>query len=576
MRTIITVLVILFISNFAGAQNWYTISGNNLKNGVTKMTGPVSVSSTYWSVNSTNSSMWGNAVYTWNNKFVTARITFSPSYRGKIELRSLTDGSLIWEKTIADTSIMYAVGFNEDAVYACDYKTGKLYALKISDGSVLWSVASNMFPGNTGICFAPNGDPIIFGKRLNRKTGLPVWTNNYIIPVGPDGGYVVSGNTYYHWTGSIVTPKQLIAIDINTGSIKYQSGALPGDGDQENDLIIGPDGTIYIARDGGALHAFTDNGNGFTQKWALTPAVLVKSFGPDNILYCANVNYGSNSGKLMRVNGLTGQVIDSVSSDIPAGYITVGFDSTVYVATVEAGNGRYFAFTPNLQMIKWQLNVPYNYYSGCPIGKEGVFITAGNGTQINAYKPAINRKPVSDFYTPVRDTTAGSGLNFYDLSSYSPTGWQWDFGTGTPSTSTQQNPSNIQFPAGIHQVKLVAYNAYGSDTLIKYQYLNITSGSGITKLSNEIPGKFLLKQNYPNPFNPSTSVEFDLNVSSAVSLKVYDIKGREVESLLINKKLTAGVYKINFSGNKLSSGVYFYNIRTDKGINETKTMLLVK
>jgi PKD repeat protein len=278
----------------------------------------------------------------------------------------------------------------------------------------------------------------------------------------------------------------------------------------------------------------------------------------------------------MRVNGLTGQVIDSVSSDIPAGYVTVGFDSTVYVATVEAGNGRYFAFTPNLQTIKWQLNVPYNYYSGCPIGKEGVFITAGSGTQINAYKPEINRKPVADFYTPVRDTITGSGLNFYDLSSYSPTGWQWDFGSGTPSTSTQQNPVNIQFPIGIHQVKLIVSNAYGSDTLIKYQYLNITSGSGITKLSNEIPGKFILKQNYPNPFNPFTSIEFDLNVSSAVFLKIYDIKGREVESLLNNKKLTAGIYKIDFNGNKLFSGVYFYNIRTDKGINETKTMLLVK
>ncbi|MBN1632713.1 MAG: PQQ-binding-like beta-propeller repeat protein [Ignavibacteria bacterium] len=576
MRTGIIALLILILTNLTGAQNWYTIAGNNQKNGVTKLTGPATVSSTYWSVSSTNSSVWGNTIYTWNNMFVTARITFSPYYSGKIELRSLTNGSLIWEKTIADTSIMYAVGFNEDAVYACDYKTGILYALKISDGSVLWSVTSNMFPGNTGICFAPNGDPIIFGKRINRKTGIPVWTNNYTIPVGPDGGYVVSGNTYYHWTGSIVTPKQLIAIDINSGVTKYLSAALPGDGDQENDLTIGPDGTIYIARDGGALHSFTDNGSGFSQKWTLTPAVLVKSFGPDNILYCANVNYGLNSGKLMRVNGLTGQVIDSVSSNIPAGYVTVGFDSTVYVTTVEAANGRYFAFTPDLQTIKWQLNVPYNYYSGCPIGKEGVFITAGSGTQINAYKPIINRKPVADFYTPVRDTTAGSGLNFFDLSSYSPTEWQWDFGAGTPSTSTQQNPSNIQFPDGIHQVQLIVLNSYGSDTLIKYQYINITSGSGITKLSNGIPKIFILKQNYPNPFNPSTSVEFDLNVTSSVSLKVYDIKGREIESLLNNNILTAGRYKIYFNGNKLSSGLYFYNIRTDKGINETKTMLLVK
>lgn len=572
----IILLAILIISGSATAQNWYTISGNNQKNGVTKMTGPVSVSSPFWSVNSTNSSVWGNAVYTWNNLFVTARITFSPSYRGKIELRSLNNGSLIWEKTIADTSIMYAVGFNEDAVYACDYKTGKLYALKISDGSVLWSVNSDMFPGNTGICFAPNGDPIIFGKRLNRKTGIPVWTNNYTIPVGPDGGYVVYGNTYYHWTGSIVTPKKLIAIDINTGQIKYQSAELPGDGDQENDLIVGPDGTIYIARDGGSLHAFTDNGSGFTQKWSLSPAVLVKSFSPGNTLYCANVNYGTNSGKLMRVNGNTGQVIDSVSSNIPAGYITVDNDSTVFVTTVEAGNGRYFAFTPDLLTIKWQLSVPYNYYSGCPMGKDGVFITAGSGTQINAYKQSISRKPVADFYTPVRDTTQGSLLNFFDLSSYNPTNWFWDFGAGTPSTSTQQNPVNIQFPVGTHAVKLIATNSYGSDTLIKTQYINIVAGSGIKKLSDVVPEKFVLKQNYPNPFNPSTSIEFKLNVTSLVTLEIFDIKGRKVETLLNNETMSSGIYKVNFTGDNLSSGVYFYNIRTDKGVNDTRTMLLVK
>lgn len=572
----IILLAILIISGSATAQNWYTISGNNQKNGVTKMTGPISVSSPYWSVNSTNSSVWGNSVYTWNNLFVTARITFSPSYLGKIELRSLNDGSLIWEKTIADTSIMYAVGFNEDAVYACDYKTKKLYALKISDGSVLWSVNSDMFPGNTGICFAPNGDPIIFGKRLSRKTGIPVWTNNYIIPVGPDGGYVVYGNTYYHWTGSIVTPKKLISIDINTGQTKYQSAELPGDGDQENDLIIGPDGTIYISRDGGSLHAFTDNGSGFTQKWSLSPAVLVKSFGPDNTLYCANVNYGTSSGKLMRVNGNTGQVIDSVSSNIPAGYITVDNDSTVFVTTVEAGNGRYFAFTPDLLTIKWQLNVPYNYYSGCPIGKDGVFITAGSGTQINAYKQSISRKPVADFYTPVRDTTQGSLLSFYDLSSYNPTNWLWDFGAGTPSTSTQQNPVNIQFPVGTHAVKLIATNSYGSDTLIKTQYINIVAGSGIKKLSDVVPEKFVLKQNYPNPFNPSTSIEFKLNVTSLVTLEIFDIKGRKVETLLNNETMSSGIYKVNFTGDNLSSGVYFYNLKTDKGVNDTRTMLLVK
>lgn len=575
MRKVYLVIIFVLISSFSFAQNWSTLAGNNQKNGLSKMNGPVSVASNYWSVNSTNSSVWGNAIYTFGDKFATARITFSPSYRGKVELRNLTNGALIWEKTIADTSIMYVVGFNEDAVYACDYKTSKFYALTVDSGRVKWSITSDMFPGNTGICYADDGDPIIFGKRLNRLTGIPKWTYNYTIPVGPDGGFVVNGNTYYHWTGSIVTPKKLIAVDVTTGLFKYQSADLPGDGDQENDLVIGPDGTIYIARDGGALYAFTDNGSGFTQKWNMSPAVLVKSFGPNNVLYCANVNYGSTNGRLMRVNGTTGTVIDSVSTFIPAVYATVGYDSTVYVATGEAGNGRYFAYTPDLQTVKWQLSVPYNYYSGCPLGKEGVFITAGSGTALTAYKPVLQRKPAADFRSSGRDIMANvQTVSYFDQSSYSPTSWQWTFDGGTPNTSASQNPASINYStAGIYQVKLIASNAFGSDTIVctKYVFVSPTIGIGNT---SEAVKDFKLSQNFPNPFNPVTNIKFEIAKSGFVTLKVYDVMGREV-AVLMNNNIKTGTYEATFNGENLTSGVYYYQLVAGN-FRETRIMLLIK
>lgn len=574
MKKAFTIILIL-IAGGIYAQNWYTFAGSNQKNGLTKLTGPVSVSSPYWTVNSTNTTVWGNAVYTFGNKFVTSRTILSP-YTGKIEMRDLTTGALIWEKTVSDTSRMYAVGFTEDAVYACDYKTGKLYALSADSGSVKWNISSDMFPGNTGICFAPDGDPIIFGKRLDRKTGIPKWTNSYIIPVGPDGGYVVNGNTYYHWTGSIVTPKKLIAIDINTGATKYQTDALPGDGDQENDLVIGPDGTIYIARDGGSLYAFTDNGSGFTQKWSLTPAVLVKSFGPDNVIYCANVNYGVSSGKLMRVNGLTGNVIDSVTSNIPAGYVTVGYDSTVYVNTVEAANGRLFAFTPDLQTTKWQLSIPFTYYLGCPLGKEGVFIAIGSGTQITAYKPVINRKPVADFRSSGRDITTSQAISFFDQSSYTPTSWSWVFTGGTPSSSTLQNPSGITYStAGTYEVKLIASNAYGTDTITRTSYVFVTQSSGVAG-NNTVSTEYKLRQNYPNPFNPSTTIEFIIPKNGLITLVVHDIAGREVKKILDNVNYNSGSHKVRFSGYGISSGVYFYSLFAEGRRVDTKKLLLMK
>ena len=571
MKTFFTIIII-FIASGLFAQNWYTFAGSNQKNGLTKLTGPVSIASPYWTINSTNTSVWGNAVYTFGNKFVTSRTILSP-YTGKIELRDLTSGALIWAKTLSDTSRMYAVGFSEDAVYACDYKTGILYALTVDSGNVKWTINSDMFPGNTGICFAQDGDPIIFGKRLDRKTGIPKWTNSYIIPVGPDGGFVLYGNTYYHWTGSIVTDKKLIAIDINSGNLKYQSAALPGDGDQENDLVIGPDGTIYIARDGGSLYAFTDNGTGFTQKWALTPAVLVKSFGPNNIIYCANVNNGISSGKLMRVNGLTGTVIDS--STMPVGYVTVGYDSTIYVNTVEAANGRIFAFTPDLQTIKWQMSLPYDYYSGCPLGKEGVFVAIGSGTVISAYKQNISRKPVADFRVSKRDITTSQSVDFFDQSSYIPTSWNWTFTGGTPSSSSSQNPTGIVYNTqGIYDVKLVAINSYGTDTLIKTSYISVSQGVGIVGNTNVVQD-FKLGQNYPNPFNPSTTIDFSIPKDGLVSLIVYDVTGKEIKKILNNIRYNQGEYKVQFNGYGLSSGIYFYSFYFKGERKDTKKMILV-
>src|SRR4030095_6257858 len=290
-----------------------------------------------------NSSLWGNSVFIWGNKFVTSRVTFTPSYRAKLELRDLTNGSLIWERQIADTSIMYAVGFNEDAVYANDYKTSRLYALNISDGSVKWFIPSSMFGGNTGICFTPSLDVITFGKRINKLNGQAMWTHKYIIPVGPDESYCLYGNTYYHWTGSIVTDKKLIAIDINTGLTKYTSSALPGDGDQENDLIVGPDGVIYITRDGGALYAFADNGTAFQQLWFNPAQFIVKGFAKDGTLYAQ-----STTGRLVRINRQNGNVIDSTS--VPYGTqlftrLAIAQDSTVFLNTGETAAGKYFALT---------------------------------------------------------------------------------------------------------------------------------------------------------------------------------------------------------------------------------------
>lgn len=97
---------------------------------------------------------------------------------------------------------------------------------------------------------------------------------------------------------------------------------------------------------------------------------------------------------------------------------------------------------------------------------------------------------------------------------------------------------------------------------------------GISMISSEVPSGFSLGQNYPNPFNPSTTIKFDIQKSGPVTLKVYDVTGKEVRSL-VNEKLGTGTYEYNFNASNLNSGVYFYKL-VSGNYSETRKMLLVK
>ena len=93
-------------------------------------------------------------------------------------------------------------------------------------------------------------------------------------------------------------------------------------------------------------------------------------------------------------------------------------------------------------------------------------------------------------------------------------------------------------------------------------------------VTKNIPDEFVLYQNYPNPFNPSTIISYYLNETGKVSLKVYDILGEEVATLVNEEKL-AGSYEVKFDGGGLSSGVYFYTLRVN-GLSYSKSMILMK
>ena len=103
---------------------------------------------------------------------------------------------------------------------------------------------------------------------------------------------------------------------------------------------------------------------------------------------------------------------------------------------------------------------------------------------------------------------------------------------------------------------------------------NFQSVLAVNNISAEIPASFSLSQNYPNPFNPVTNLEFGISNLGFVSLKVYDALGKEVKTL-VNEMKSPGIYRVDFDGSGLSSGIYFYKLSTGS-FSETKRMILLK
>ncbi len=90
----------------------------------------------------------------------------------------------------------------------------------------------------------------------------------------------------------------------------------------------------------------------------------------------------------------------------------------------------------------------------------------------------------------------------------------------------------------------------------------------------ELPAEYALRQNYPNPFNPSTTIRYELPKTSAVTLTVYDILGRQV-SELVNERRDAGVHEVKFDASGLASGVYYYRLQAGSFV-ETRKLLLIR
>ena len=132
---------------------------------------------------------------------------------------------------------------------------------------------------------------------------------------------------------------------------------------------------------------------------------------------------------------------------------------------------------------------------------------------------------------------------------------------------------STNFSEGKHNIRLVVKNPEG---YWNQDVLQLIVTSPVTEIFSQNENnnlEFALANNYPNPFNPSTIIKYTIPKQNFVELKIYDILGREVATL-VNEEKSAGNYEINFNGSKLSSGVYFYRLQAGSFVSTKKFVML--
>jgi hypothetical protein len=240
--------------------------------------------------------------------------------------------------------------------------------------------------------------------------------------------------------------------------------------------------------------------------------------------------------------------------------------------TVVAGK-RFFYFYPALPGFT---NTLYSNWLRID-GNTGVVTSLKNGYNCNYL---VNETSVDSLKSRKNDTLRKCGLSIksicFDTSNTTI------FGIATKKKSYREDGIVLYERTyskyfGISSVYSWEIDG-GTDNLIGCKINGVTYGdtllTGVEVLTNEVPSSYSLSQNYPNPFNPTTKIKFDVARLSNVNIIIYDLIGREVQTL-VNERLQTGTYETTFDGSQLTSGVYFYKLTTD-GFTETKRMVIIK
>jgi len=491
---------------------------------------------------------------------------------GVFRLIKTTNGGLNWSVfNIGYSSRIDAIRFiNDNIGYAAEVIQGNLF--KTTNGGDNWFIQN-----------INNSNFLYSMDFINSSTGCIVGSQGTIIKT-TDGGE--NWSDYY----SIVTNRNLRSISFvnqNTGFVCGESGiALKTTNSGQNwnkmntipnyyfcSIYFPDENNGYIGASGTILKT-TDSGYSWLD---LNPPIVGKL-----VLYLfmidSSTGFGAGSdGMIIRTtnagtnwefqNSGTSYALRSIKFiNINTGYI-VGGSYTNYIILKTTNSGNNWIIQGQSSPIRLFSVDFINVNTGYTSGDGGVILKTTNGGNnwkqlISGYTDVnlISIKALSD---NVVYAVGGSLYNSIIIKS-TDGGDKW-----IPQESYTNNALyDIEFT---NDSTAYIVGKYGT-------ILKTTNGGTIivntSRVCNYIPSSFKLFQNYPNPFNPTTTIRYDIKTKGDVELKVFDLLGRDIATL-VNENQTPGTYEVVFDATSLPSGVYLYKLITGDFV-ETRKMVVIK
>ena len=537
------------------------------------------------------------------------------------KLYKTTNGGQNWD-TISYQTQSYAIHTIKFINANYGYFTTAYRVFRTTDGGNSWSYFEHggtatynhtylyfADQNNGWIVYSYYAPPYNNGYSLltTNDGGISYQTKSYPTSDAPSGLCLLNSNT-----GFVVTNTASIYKSTNFGTSynKYYSGMtepMIAICSFSNNIVYATSkSAIYKSTNGGFNWGIIRNSsNDINNSHFLNASTGFVISGP----YTTNnyVSYTTNGGNSW-TNKLTGlsYVLNFYFLNTNTGWL-IGTPGRVF-KTTNGGSNYNIYLTGNTGEHKAIFFIDENTGWTSGVAIRDIFRTTTGGiTWTKQFTETSYNSTYNSIYFLNRDTgwmagnyvikTTNSGINWIiqDINNTSyltsikfinpETGWtvgdggQIYFSTNGGNNWTQQTPvtfNNLQSVSFVNQY--TGYIAGDFGTILK------TTNGGyvwVKESNSEIPKTHSLRQNYPNPFNSTTKISFALPKTGLVTIKVFDVLGKEIETL-VNESLKPGTYETAFDGSSYPSGVYFYRLvfrhggSSTDGFTETKRMVLIK